>query len=150
MELRIYVRKSQEKKISGKKTLIKKIQFSKVRGQNVIENTVLSFRFLGLFSENNKGAANQVSGNKITGIKVLKKEVLCLEKMRSSLKGFHKKKLFTKTRLRGVLHGPLSVETVFFKCKTYFGGFSVFILDSKTISSIFLLRTSKTGLQAVM
>jgi len=32
-----------------KKTLIKKFQFSKVRGQNVNGNTVLSFRFLGLF-----------------------------------------------------------------------------------------------------
>ena len=41
-----------------KKTLIKKFQFSKVRGQNVNGNTVLSFRFLGLFlCENDKGAA---------------------------------------------------------------------------------------------
>ena len=37
------------KKVYGKKTLIKKFQFSKVRGQNVNGNTVLSFRFLGLF-----------------------------------------------------------------------------------------------------
>ena len=37
------------------------------------------------------GAANKVSGNKITGIKVLKKKVLSLGKKRSSLGRFHKK-----------------------------------------------------------
>ena len=58
----------------GKKTLIRKSQFTEVLGRNVTKNKVLSFRFLGLFSLNNTGAAIKVSGNKITGIKVLKKK----------------------------------------------------------------------------
>ena len=74
-ENRIYVRKSQEKKFLGIKTLLKKPQFSKVLRQNVTGDKVLSIRFLELFiTENNMGAANNVSVYKITGIKVLKKK----------------------------------------------------------------------------
>ena len=40
------------------------------------------------------GADNKVSGNKITGIKILKKKVLNLVKMRSSLRRFYKKDFF--------------------------------------------------------
>ena len=51
--LGIYVRKSPEKKFLEKnlkiKTLVKKSQFSKVLGQKVTVNKILSFRFLGLF-----------------------------------------------------------------------------------------------------
>ena len=51
------------------KTLVKNSQLSEVLGQNVTGNKVLSFRFLGIFSYDNLGAANEVSGNKTTGIK---------------------------------------------------------------------------------
>ena len=84
----IYVRESQEKKYLEKKLWVKKSQFSEVLGQNVFENKVLSFNFLGLFSE------NKVSGNEISGIKVLKKKVLNLGNMRSIPRCFHKKDFF--------------------------------------------------------
>ena len=73
MNIYIYVRKSREKKFLGKKTwkknFGKKSEFSQVLGKNITGNKVLCFGFLGLFL----GAANKVSGNKISGKKVLKK-----------------------------------------------------------------------------
>ena len=75
--LRIYVRKSQEKKFlerkPGNKNFEKKSEFSQVLGKNVTGNKVLCFGFLGFFSLNSMGAAHKVSGNKISGEKVLKK-----------------------------------------------------------------------------
>ena len=53
------------------KTLVKKSQFSKDLGQNATGNKVLSFRFPGfIFLKQYAWAANKVSGNKITIIKV--------------------------------------------------------------------------------
>ena len=73
---RIYVRKSKKsfwEKNLEIKTLEKKSEFSQVLEKNVIGNKVLCFKFMGLFSQNSMGAAKKVSGNKITGNKVLKK-----------------------------------------------------------------------------
>ena len=51
LSLWIYLRKGLgKKKKPGNKNIDKKSQFSEVLEQNVTENKVLSFRFLGLFS----------------------------------------------------------------------------------------------------
>ena len=92
----------------GIKNFGKNSQFSEILGQNVTGNKVLSFRFLGLFSQNNMGAANKVSGNKITGIKVLMKKVRSLVNMRSSLRRFYKKDFFSEN-----LHIEYSQECFF-------------------------------------
>ena len=64
-------KKSFLKKYLEIKTLLKKSQFSKVLGQNATGNKVLSFRFPGfIFLKQYAWAANKVSGNKITIIKV--------------------------------------------------------------------------------
>ena len=63
------------------------------------------------------GAANKVQGNKITGIKVLKKTKSCLSlvKMRSSLIRFYKKVFFSNLNIsRGVF---ISIAPFFNVCK---------------------------------
>ena len=60
------------------------------------------------------GAANKVSGNKIRVIKVLKKKVLSLEKMSSSLRRFHLSILCILNIARGVFN----IKSLFFHgCK---------------------------------
>ena len=62
---------SHKKKNPGNKNFGKKVPI--FLGQNVTGNKVLSFKIPGTFFPKIMGAINKATGNRITGIKVLKK-----------------------------------------------------------------------------